>query len=230
MHSVRALSYRWLGSLILVISSQAAAFELTGTAAVTSDYVWRGSSQTREDPALQLSTKVASDSGWYASIWGSNVEFEGSSASTELDITTGWAGRINEDWLIDLNSIYYRYPSTKTNINWIEFGGTLTWLDNYWLSAWWSEDAMASDERGTYLQLGARYPINERWRLEAAFGHYYLDGRYSDDYSHTQLSAIWSLTPKLELRGTLHATDDTARELFPDQAGSRAEFALQLAF
>lgn len=222
----------WLaGAAIgLALGTEALAVTLSGTAALTSDYVWRGSSQTRGDPAVQGSLKVTGDSGWYASIWGSNVEFDSSDASSEWDITTGWSGSLNDDWAIDLNSIYYRYPSTKYSLNWIEFGGTLTWKQNYWASAWWSDDTMGSNEQGTYFQLGMKQPLWERWRFEGVLGHYWLDKAYADSYSHAQFSLVRTLTPALELRTTLHTTDATARNLFPDQAGERLEVALQFSF
>lgn len=35
----------------------------SGNAALTSDYVWRGSSQTREDPAAQAGVTITHDAG-----------------------------------------------------------------------------------------------------------------------------------------------------------------------
>lgn len=220
----------WVAIFGGVLGGKATAATLSGTGMLTTDYVWRGSSQTRGDPAVQGSVKLAADSGWYASIWGSNVEFDSSSANSEWDITTGWSGNINEDWAIDLNSIYYRYPSTSTNLNWIEFGGTLTWKQNYWLSAWWSDDAMATDEQGTYFQLGMKQPLWDKWRFEGVLGHYMLDQSYGDSYTHMQFSMIRTLTSALELRGTFHTTDASARNLFTEQAGERFELALQFSF
>lgn len=43
-----------VGGLLLGMASGVQA-QVSGNAALTSDYVWRGSSQTREDPAIQAS-------------------------------------------------------------------------------------------------------------------------------------------------------------------------------
>ncbi|TWH64609.1 uncharacterized protein (TIGR02001 family) [Azomonas agilis] len=221
----------WLSSAIsLTLAAEAWALSVNGSAALTSDYVWRGTSQTRGDPAVQGSLKLSTDSGWYASVWGSNVEFDGADANTEWDITAGWSGALNPDWSLDLNSIYYRYPSTSPHLNWIEFGGTVTWKQNYWLSAWWSDDVMASDENGAYLQLGGRTYFNSLWRFEGLLGYYWLDHSYANSYGHAQLSLIRSITPNLEWRTSFHTTDSTAKSLFPDQGGERLEVALQFSF
>lgn len=230
-----------IGLLALGTRAQAAqtsAFAFNGSAALTSDYVWRGSSQTQGDPAVQVGFKAATGNGWYASVWGSNVEFAPDThASSELDFSVGWAGKIAADWALDLNVLHYRYPSTTTDLNWTELNGTVTYADNFWLSLGYSNEALGSQDRGLYSQLGARFPINQRLRLEAALGHYFLDDVYDRSYSHGQLSAIWALNApaasqaNVELRLTAHATDRNAERIFGDSlAGSRIEAAVQASF
>jgi len=75
----------------------------------TSDYVFRGISQTSEDPAAQ----GALDFGYgifYAGAWASNVDFdEAPPASAEVDLYAG----IKPVWgpaTFDLGVIYYSYP------------------------------------------------------------------------------------------------------------------------
>ena len=54
---------------LLGIGSAQAQVQASGSAALTSDYVWRGSSQSDGDPAVQAGAKVSIPSGWYASVW-----------------------------------------------------------------------------------------------------------------------------------------------------------------
>lgn len=228
-----------LGLLALGANAQAeeaSALGLSGSAALTSDYVWRGSSQTQGDAAVQAGFKAAHRSGVYASVWGSNVEFApGTHASSEFDFSVGWAGKIARDWSLDVNLLHYRYPSTTADLNWTELNGTLTWRDDYWLSLAYSNLALGSRDRGLYAQLGARFPVNDAIRFEAAVGHYVLDDVYDRSYSHGQLSAIWTAktasSANLELRLTAHATDRSAERIFGDAlAGSRIEAAVQASF
>jgi hypothetical protein len=88
----------------------------------------------------------------------------------------------------------------------------------------------ATDETGLYAQVGARFPLNDRFRFEAALAHYDLDDAYGDSYSHAQLGAVWAFKTPFELRVTAHGTDSGGKDLFPGLAGSRVEAALQASF
>lgn len=217
-------------SLLLGLAGIAQA-QVSGFAALTSDYVWRGSSQTQEDPGLQASFRYGHKSGIYALAWGYNVRFEpDNGASSEFDLALGWSGQIAPDWSLDLYVQRYEYPSTSIDLDWNEFNAALTWRNQYWVTAGYSGDAMASDATGTYTQAGARLPIGGKLRFEAMLARYFLDSDYADDYTHGSISAVWAFQAPFEVRLTLHDTDSAAKRLFPGLAGSRAEFALQASF
>ena len=61
----------------------------SATLAATSDYVWRGISQTNEDPAFQAGVTYTSKVGIYAGAWTSNVDF---GAGDVLVCSTGLIG------------------------------------------------------------------------------------------------------------------------------------------
>lgn len=218
----------------MAMASQANATDLSGNAALTTDYVWRGSTQTSGDPAAQAGFKVADASGFYASAWGSNVKFSpGSDANTELDFTIGWSKALNDDWALDVNVLRYQYPSTAVDLDWTELNGTLTYKGNYWASLGHSNEALGYDASGTYAQLGARLPVNDALRVEASVAHYFLDDTVVAEggYTHGSVSAVWAFKAPFELRLTAHATDSDAKAIFGnDYAGSRIEAALQASF
>lgn len=88
---------------------------------VTTDYVFRGYSQKREEPALQggidLTYAVRTDVSAYFGIWGSGVDFgpnaDGSRiVGAELDVYGG----IKPKWekaTFDLGVIWYTYPAAN---------------------------------------------------------------------------------------------------------------------
>jgi uncharacterized protein (TIGR02001 family) len=236
MRSIATISLGGMAALCGGLMAAAAlpatsAAQLTGSAALTSDYVWRGSSQTREDPAVQASAKYAHALGLYASVWGSNVKFRpDNGASSEFDLVVGWAGKLGQDWAIDAYVLRYQYPSADVGLNWNELNLAVTWRDNYGLAVGHSTNTMASHTTGTYAQAGARYPLNAQWRIEGSVARYILDEAYADSYTHGALSVVWAFQAPFEARVTLHATDAAAKRLFPGMAGTRAEFALQAAF
>lgn len=214
----------------LVVTSNARAGEMTGNATLTSDYVWRGSSQTLEKPAVQAGVKFSQD-GFYASAWGSNVEFAPElSANSEFDLAVGWAGKFGDDWALDVSVLRYVYPGTTVDLDWNELNAAVTWRDWVWLSAGHSTNAMASGSRGTYLNGGVRIPAGEHVRFELGAGHYAMADALPD-YNHAWASAVWAFKAPFELRLTAHATDNRAKTRFArDLAGNRLEAALQASF
>ncbi len=223
-------------ALALAAAFDAGAVEVGGNAALTTDYVWRGSTQTHGDPAVQAGARVSGEAGFYGAVWASNVEFAPEThASSEFDFTVGWAHALGDDWAVDVNVLRYQYPSTTVDLDWTELDGTLTWKDDYWASLGWSNEALGFDATGVYGQLGARFPVDDRFRFEAAVGYYDLkdldgDGR-DDGYAHGLVSAVWAFKAPFEARLTAHATDSKARDFFgEDFAGTRMEAALQASF
>ncbi len=67
-----------------------AGMSFSGTAALTSDYRYRGITQTFNDPAVQGGFLLSHETGVYAGVWGSNVDF-GGTAHLELDPYIGYA-------------------------------------------------------------------------------------------------------------------------------------------
>jgi uncharacterized protein (TIGR02001 family) len=83
--------------------------QVSGNVALTSDYKFRGISQTDGGPALQGGLGMDFGNGFYLGTWGSNVDFAN---SLELDYYGGFRGDINESLSFDAGYIYYDYPST----------------------------------------------------------------------------------------------------------------------
>ena len=76
--------------------------EISGNVALTTDYRFRGISQTDRNPAVQGGFDWSHDSGFYLGTWGSNVDFAG---SLELDYYGGYANNINDNLAYDVGVI-----------------------------------------------------------------------------------------------------------------------------
>jgi uncharacterized protein (TIGR02001 family) len=102
------------GIALLTLSSAALAEEFTWSvnAGGTSDYVFRGISQTDEDPAFQAGLDV----GYgilYAGIWGSNVDKDWVGGSpAEVDLYAGIKPVLGPA-TFDFGVIYYWYPGDE---------------------------------------------------------------------------------------------------------------------
>lgn len=217
------------GAVIAAGSVHAA--EVTGNAALTTDYVWRGSSQTLEKPVAQAGIKVTTQQGFYASAWGSNVEFAPAvAASSEFDLAIGWAGKVHDDWAIDVSALRYVYPDTAINLDWNELNAAATWRDRAWLGVGYSNNAMSSGANGTYVNGGVWIPAGKQVRFELGAGHYAMSDALPD-YNHAWVSGLWAFKAPFELRITAHATDVGAKTRFGRAlAGTRVEAAVQASF
>ncbi|MDX2202535.1 MAG: TorF family putative porin [Hyphomicrobiaceae bacterium] len=88
------------------------ALTLTSTAAATTDYLFRGISQTRNRPAAQGTFDLAHDSGFYVGAFVSNATFLGNpynDTRQELDLLAGYRFTIGNVSL-DLGYVAYLYP------------------------------------------------------------------------------------------------------------------------
>jgi uncharacterized protein (TIGR02001 family) len=150
-----------LAAVALSLTAMAAQAEITGTAAVTSDYKWRGISQSSGDPAIQGSIDYAHDSGFYASVWASNVDFGNCcDENVEVDLVLGFSGGETLTW--DVGAVYYWYPGADD----LDFPEIYAGLGYEWFSTklWYSNDFGNYDESAFYLE------GNGEWELPANFG------------------------------------------------------------
>jgi uncharacterized protein (TIGR02001 family) len=106
-------------------------FAVTGGVGFFSDYLYRGISQTDNDPAVQGSLEASyAFSGafqLYLNVWGSNVDF--ADASVEIDVTPGLRGKVFGGLMYDVNVIYYWYPGARNSqdFEFYEPGGSLAY-------------------------------------------------------------------------------------------------------
>lgn len=119
-----AASLRLLSGLVALGLATAAAaqtasrWSVSGNLAGTSDYLFRGLSQTSRDPALQGGLEAAHASGAYLGAWASNVSWlsDLSSAaapvsnSLEVDAYAGWRGNLGDALKFDAGLYTYYYP------------------------------------------------------------------------------------------------------------------------
>ena len=82
-----------------------------------SDYIWRGMTQT-DGPAMSGGFDYEAESGFYAGIWGSNVNFN-DGAGSELDYYFGYGFEVNGIG-VDLGYVAFDYPENNTGLDFEE--------------------------------------------------------------------------------------------------------------
>jgi uncharacterized protein (TIGR02001 family) len=124
---------------------------LTGSITLTTDYRFRGVSQTDTGPAVQASIDYAHDSGVYVGIWASNIDFTpfgDPDSQVEIDFTAGFDFAVSDQTTIGAKAVYYWYAdsdvpsgdpeysyyeifgSVSHNIGKVTLTGEIAWTDN----------------------------------------------------------------------------------------------------
>lgn len=215
--------------LALAALARAGGPEVSGNATVTSDYVFRGVSQTRGAPALQAGMQLDWKSGWYFAPWASNVNFEpGGNEHGELDLAVGWAGEAGKGWALDVSLVRYTYPG-HSELNASDLIVTATHKERYFVSLSLSEDALGLGDAGGWIETGGRWSLRKHLGLEVAAGRYVLPSLRNDGYSALRLELTFPfehVTPRLDV----HWASDEARDAFGEAADARVEAAVDFEF
>lgn len=154
--------------------------DFSGTISLTSDYDYRGFSQTADDPAVQGSLDYAHDSGFYASVWGSSLDWgSDSDAYLELDWIAGYSAGIGtSDVSYDVGLLFYHYPGLSS-ANFLEFYAGLSWsLFEVKLS--YSDDFAGVDASGWYADGSVGYEWDNGFSL-FAYGGYSFGDAFDED-------------------------------------------------
>lgn len=104
-------------------------FTVTGSAAIVSQYRFRGISQSDNKPAVQASITVSDKSGFYISTWGSSATAGNSTVNiggTEIDVYGGYTHALGKTGVTFDGGLYgYLYPGASAG-DYFELYGSLT--------------------------------------------------------------------------------------------------------
>lgn len=163
-----------IAGLLLLSSGFVSAAEIVGNVALTTDYRFRGISQTDRDPAVQGGFDIAFENGLYAGTWASSIQYGG---SVEIDFYGGWVKEFNEDVSLDLGYMYYYYPSDNSDpdLDLQEFYAKLG-LYGATVGVIYSDDYFAKSGEFWYLFGDYSLPLGEQFSLDLHVGYNELDG------------------------------------------------------
>ncbi len=222
-NSIKALSASLIAAAVIAPTAQA---EITANIALTTDYVWRGISQnTDESPALQGGFDYGHESGFYAGVWGSNVNF-GGNESLELDIYGGWGTELDNGVGLDFGLIRYSYhgASDSSDLDFTEFYAGVSYAG---LGFTYS----VGDELGDQYELSYGYDL-EAVSLAVAYGSYDVSGD-SDDYDYYSAGVSGSFGGDSDIGWdvTYWGTSSDAEVLFGDDlSDGRIVFTISKEF
>ncbi len=194
-------------------------YTLSYNLGATSDYRYRGISQSRLKPALQGGVDFAHKSGFYAGAWGSTITWIKDSTANpnttkgplEVDLYGGYKGEFSKAVAYDVGALQYWYvgntlKNASVNADTLELysavtlGGIVTAKYSHSLTNLFGT---ANSKNSGYLDLSATFDLGNGWNIVPHVGHQVIKNFTSyKDYSLTVNKDIDGLVLSAALVGT----------------------------
>jgi uncharacterized protein (TIGR02001 family) len=198
--------------------ASAADSSLSFNASLTSDYRYRGISQTRLGPALQGGVDYSLAKGFYLGAWGSTISWiddadPASDAPVEIDLYGGWKGEVSSGLTLDVGLLSYQYPGNKfaTKAETLEVYGALSYgpVTVKYSHATSTLFGVPDSEGSGYLDISATFDLGGGLMLTPHVGRQTVE-KYNElnyhDYSLTVSKDFDGWVPSLSI------VDTNARE------------------
>ena len=174
-----------LGLSALPTVSQAQDSPLSFNLGVVTDYRYRGISQTRFKPALQVGVDYALPAGFYIGAWASTIRWikdNGVDGGVEVDLYAGYKFEPVKDWTLDLGVLRYEYVGNKlrdtggggiySNANTTELYGALSYGP---VTAKYSHSVTdlfgnIDSKSSKYVELNASFDLGNGWGIAPHVG------------------------------------------------------------
>lgn len=209
-------------SMKIALAAAAATVALAGAASaqelklsynlgVTSDYVFRGVSQTQEDPAIQGGIDLSSGIV-YAGVWASNVDFGADDPTAEVDFYAGIKPTVG-DTSFDFGVLYYGYLEDKGltpgSYSYTEFKAAASRAfgpATLGAAVYYSPEYPGKGGGATYFEVNGAVPVAEKLTLSGALGRQTI--KNYGDYNTWNVGLAYALTDKLSADLRYHDTDE----------------------
>jgi uncharacterized protein (TIGR02001 family) len=218
-------------ALTLIASDIYAQGQFGGSLAGTTDYAYRGVSQTRGKPAVQgdlhyeTATQFSGNttSRWSVGVWGSTMDLNpGPGPALEVDAWLGRSWTLADDWDVSLRYTHYFYPNDPRPLSYDydEFTASVGFRSRLYATVAWSADASrysnsvpAKDRNALSYEVTAVQPVTRRLSLAGGLGYYDLSALFDHGYWYYNASVTYSMDP-VALSVAYIGTDHQGRELF----------------
>lgn len=154
--------------------------KFSGSIGGVSDYKFRGISQTSEAPAVQGNIDFVHNSGVKVGVWGSNVDFGGTSDATlESDLYVSYTHTFDK-LTTEAGVVYFAYPGAKSanNYDYTEVYGSAGYdfgIVAVTASLNYSPDFFAASGVAYYPKLYIKAPLPKGFSADASIGRQYID-------------------------------------------------------
>lgn len=180
--SITSLSISMILMASALTATSAHAVEgLSANAAASSNYLWRGVTQTTNAAAVSGGIDYENASGFSVGTWASNADWA-ENMTYELDVYAAYANELDNGIGYSIGYIYYAYDSdAEADFSEVNFS---LWYDAYSITYNTLVDSDGGGDFGddTYISADAAFEVSEGLELALHIGRYDFDagGDYVD--------------------------------------------------
>ena len=186
----------------LFFVSSIAQAQVTGNFGVTSDYRFRGISQTQKSAALQGGIDYADKSGFYIGNWNSNVSSRMYTDSTglESDLYAGFKKEVVKGVTVDVGTYNYFYSQASNKFSSTSntpevYLGVSTGPVSVKYSRSLGDYFGATNSKGSqYFQADLAYPITPKLTADAHYGRTIVANHSTSGYDDVKVGATYDLS------------------------------------
>ena len=188
---------------LTMLAAFAASAQVTGNMTITSDYRFRGVSQTQNAPAIQGGIDYANVNGVYVGNWNSSVSSQlyTNGAGMESDLYAGSKKEVMKDVTVDVGSMNYFYPratnsTSSTNFDTNELYAGVSYKDL--VAAKYSQSlsnyfGTANSKNSSYTQVDFTMPVAGKVVAVAHAGRTNVHNSASLNYTDYNAGVMYDL-------------------------------------
>ena len=188
---------------LTMLAAFAASAQVTGNMTITSDYRFRGVSQTQNAPAIQGGIDYANVNGVYVGNWNSSVSSQlyTNGAGMESDLYAGFKKEVMKDVTVDVGSMNYFYPratnsTSSTNFDTNELYAGVSYKDL--VAAKYSQSlsnyfGTANSKNSSYTQVDFTMPVAGKVVAVAHAGRTNVHNSASLNYTDYNAGVMYDL-------------------------------------
>lgn len=208
--------------------------EVTFYGALTSDYVFRGISNSDGHGALQLGVDVNLEFGLFGGVWASTTDINtgNGNRSREVDYYFGYERYFGRDWSVSVSVNRYTYPGSSGNFSYdySEYTASIGFADRIWLVFDHANSIFGHDAAADNVEILANWPLPAQYSVTAGIGYFDVSDFAGNEYTYWQVGVSrpvgWAT---LDLR--YHDTNNAPPRISPrGLADPRLVIAISVAF
>jgi uncharacterized protein (TIGR02001 family) len=169
----------------------AQAQELTTYAALTSDYVNRGVSNSDGHAAAQLGFDVSTEVGLFVGVWASTTDITtgGRHRPREVNYYIGYSQHFDNDWSTSVSINRYAYPGATGDVDYdyTELATVISVNNRLWFEVNYTDSFYGHGESAYNLEVLASWPLPASLSLAAGIGYFDVSNLAGSAYTYWQI-------------------------------------------